>query len=257
MSAQSTGTMRAFGLSGKTALVTGGSGGIGLAIARALAASGAGVAIAARDKRRLKHAAEKIGAQAFACDLSATDCLEEFYARVSERMGGLDILVNNAGTTLRGPSETIEPGDWDLVLRTNLTSVFRLCQFFARERIAHKKTGKIINIASLLCESVRQHNAPYAAAKGGIRQLTKALAVDWAKYRINVNAIGPGYVKTALTKPLHENRRFDRWVKQRTPMGRWGRPEDVAGAAVFLAGPASDFITGQVIYVDGGFLSSL
>ena len=253
--------MNQFELTGKTALITGASRGIGFAIAEAFAGAGARIAMVARDARKLKRAADKLkisstGVACFPFDLGGTEKLEELYNAVTRQTGGVDILVNNAGVTARGPAETIALADWDRVLRVNLTSVFRLCQLFARERIAKKKPGKIVNIASLLSEVVRKDNAPYASSKGGIRQLTKALAVDWAKYRINVNAIGPGYTRTELTRPLQDNQDFDRWVKSRTPMGRWGNPEDIADTAVFLASAASDFITGQVIYVDGGMLSS-
>jgi gluconate 5-dehydrogenase len=177
------------------------------------------------------------------------------FEKITVDTNGIDILVNNAGGTRRGPAESISAEDWEFVINLNLTSVFKMSQAFGRERIASGRSGKIVNIASLMSELVRAGTASYAASKGGIRQLTKALAVDWARYGINVNAIGPGYIKTELTKKLWEDGKFDTWVIGKTPLGRWGYPEDLGQTAVFLASPASDFVTGQIIYVDGGFVS--
>ncbi len=255
--------LHSFRLNHQRVLVTGGSRGIGLAIAAACARAGADLALVARDARALRAAAARLRAggrtriDAFVFDLGDTRRIDVLYARILRRTGGVDVLVNNAGITARGPAETVTPAQWDAVLRVNLTAVFRLCQAFARDRIARQQPGKIVNIASLLSECVRRDNSPYAAAKGGIRQLTKSLAVDWARHRITVNAIGPGYIRTDLTRPLQDNAAFNRWVLERTPLGRWGVPEDIAGAAVFLASPAADFITGQILYVDGGILSAV
>lgn len=256
-----------FSLAGRRALVTGGSRGIGLGVALALADAGAAVALVGRDRDALAAARAQIAArggraEAYPGDLTDLDAIEELYRQV--RAGGpVDILVNNAGATRRAPAERISPADWDFVVGLNLTAVFRLCQAFGRDRIAQAQraapaapAAKIINIASLMSEQVRADNAPYAATKGAIRQLTKSLAVDWAKYRINVNAIGPGYIKTDLTRPLWEDEEFDAWVCRRAPLGAWGAPADVGAAAVFLAAPAADYVTGQVLYVDGGWLSS-
>jgi gluconate 5-dehydrogenase len=252
--------MDRFRLDGKCALVTGGSRGIGFGIAKALAEAGADIALVARSEDQLQQARERLGAtgrhiRLFPFDMGQVDGIDELYARITADTGGIDILINNAGGTRRGPAETMSSEDWNFVINLNLTSVFTLCRAFTRQRIASGKPGKIVNIASLMSESVREQNAPYAASKGGIRQLTKALAVDWAKYGINVNAIGPGYIRTELTKSLWSDGKFDQWVRERTPAGRWGSPEDLAYAALFLASPASDFITGHILYVDGGFLS--
>lgn len=177
--------------------------------------------------------------------------------------GPVDILVNNAGSTRRAPATELAAADWQFVLDLNLTAVFRLTQAFGRDRIAHvggaaaAGSAKVINIASLLSEQARPQNAPYAATKGAIRQLTKALAVEWAPYGINVNAIGPGYIKTDMTRPLWEDDSFDAWVRDRAPLGTWGAPADIGAAAVFLASAGANYITGQVLYVDGGWLSSL
>ena len=253
--------MEKFRLDNKISLVTGGSKGIGLGIAKALAEAGSNIVLAARDKANLDHARQNLTATqrriwTYAFDMSGVEKINEFYDRIVKDTGGIDILVNNAGGTRRGPAEKLTAEEWNFVINLNLSSVFALCQAFAKERIRSEKKGKIINIASLMSETVREDNAVYAASKGGIRQLTKGLAVDWAKYHINVNAIGPGFIQTDLTRPLWEDESFAAWVKWKTPWARWGNPEDIGSAAVFLAAPASDFVTGHILYVDGGLLST-
>jgi gluconate 5-dehydrogenase len=250
-----------FRLDNKIALVTGGSKGIGFGIAEALAQAGADVALVARNQADLANARESLlqtGRRiwSYSFDMSEVKKIDEMFAGVVQDTAGIDILVNNAGGTRRGPAETLTTEDWNFVINLNMTAAFTLCQVFARQRIKNKKKGKIINIASLMSETVREDNAPYAASKGGIRQMTKALAVDWAKYRINVNAIGPGFIQTDLTRPLWENKEFNKWLEWKTPWGRWGSPEDLGYAAVYLAAPASDYVTGHVLYVDGGMLST-
>ena len=242
-------------------LVTGGSKGIGFGIAKALAEAGSDIILVARDKTNLDRAREELaptGRNIRTCsfDMSNVEGIDEMFTGVVKDTGGIDILVNNAGATRRGPAETLTSEDWDFVLNLNVKAVFTLCSAFTRHRIKDDKMGKIINIASLMSETVREDNAPYAASKGAIRQLTKALAVDWAKYNINVNAIGPGFIQTDLTRPLWEDESFDKWLKWKTPQARWGKPEDLGNAAVFLASPASDFVTGHILYVDGGLLST-
>jgi gluconate 5-dehydrogenase len=251
-----------FRLDNKRALVTGGSRGLGLGIATGLAEHGADIVLVARGEKRLvkaKKALEETGRRiwTFSFDLHKLKEIPEFFSRVSKKVGGVDILINNAGVNLRGSAEKVSLEDWQEIIELNLTSVFVLSQAFARERISSGKPGKIINIGSLSCEVSRPSLAAYTASKGGVRQLTKALAVEWAKYKINVNAIGPGYFATEMTKPLTENPEFDKWVKKKTPLGRWGRPEDLVGTAVFLASASSDFVTGQILYVDGGWLANL
>ena len=169
----------------------------------------------------------------------------------------MDILVNVAGTIYRTDAVDFPIDQWQRILTLNLTVPFVLSQSFAQACIDGKHPGKIINIASLLSEAARPGIPAYTASKGGIKQLTMALAVEWAKYKINVNAIGPGYFETELTKPLVEDKEFTRWVEESTPLGRWGVPDELCGVAVFLASPASDFITGQTLYVDGGWLANL
>jgi len=243
-------------------MVTGGSRGIGFGIARALAEAGSHIVLVARTESQLRRAQEVLiesGRKVwiFPYDVNNVDGIRDLYAHIVAETNGVDILVNNAGGTKRVRAEAITANDWDFVIHMNLTSVFTFCQVFGRERIKSGRSGKIINIASLMSETVRENNAAYAASKGGIRQLTKALAVEWAKYGINVNAIGPGYIRTQLTKPLWEDDVFDAWVKKRTPLGRWGCPEDLGDAAVFLVSAAADYITGHTLYVDGGFLSTM
>lgn len=252
--------MLKFGLQGKCALITGGSRGIGFGIAEGFAEAGADIVLLARTQRSLDEAAGKLRTagtkvSTYQFDMETLAEIPHIYAQVVKDVGGIDILVNNAGVTRRAPAENITLEEWQRVIDVDLTAVFALSQAFAKERIASGRTGKIINIASLMSEQVRQNNAPYAASKGGIRQLTKALAVDWAKYKINVNAIGPGYIQTDLTQSLWQDPEFDAWVVKRTPLARWGLPKDLACAAVFLASEASDFITGQTLYVDGGWLA--
>ena len=252
-----------FDLSGKTALVTGGSRGIGLAVAKALAEHGADVAIVARTKEQLEAAKQQIQADTgkkvwtFPFDIKNIKAIEGLFENIVSETKGIDILVNCAGTTVRGPSENVDLNTWNQVIEVNLTSVFVLSQTFFRYRRQVGKAGRIINIGSLTCHGARPTTAAYASSKGGLLMLTKTLAVEWAKYNINVNAIGPGYIATDLTEPLWSDEDFTKWVLSKTPLGRWGRPDDLVGTAVLLASKAGDFITGQIIYVDGGWLALL
>jgi gluconate 5-dehydrogenase len=250
-----------FRLNNKISLITGGSKGIGFGIAKALAEAGSDIVLVARDKTNLERAHEELSRtgrdiRTRSFDMSNVEGIDEMFADVVKDIGDVDILVNNAGATRRGPAESIATEDWNFVLNLNVTAAYTLCRAFARQRIKSAKRGKIINLASVMSETVREDNVPYAASKGAIRQLTKALAVDWAKYKINVNAIGPGFIQTDLTRPLWEDESFDKWLKWKTPQARWGKPEDLGNAAVYLASPASDFVTGHILYVDGGLLST-
>jgi gluconate 5-dehydrogenase len=252
-----------FSLSGKTALVTGGSRGIGLAVAKGLAEHGADVAIIARTNEQLETAKQQIQTDtnkkvwAFTFDIKNIKGIEGLFESIVSETKGVDILVNCAGTTIRGPSEEVDLKTWNDVIEVNLTSVFVLSQTFCRHRRQVGKTGRIINIGSLTCHGARPTTAAYASSKGGLLMLTKTLAVEWAKYNINVNAIGPGYIATELTEPLWSDEEFTRWVLSKTPLGRWGQPDDLVGTAVLLASNAGEFITGQIIYVDGGWLALL
>jgi len=252
-----------FDLSGKTALVTGGSRGIGLSVAKGLAEHGADVAIVARTKEQLEAAKQQIQTDTdkkvwtFPFDIKNIKGIEGLFENIVSETKGVDILVNCAGTTVRGPSEEVDLKTWNQVIEINLTAVFVLSQAFCSHRRQVGKAGRIINIGSLTCHGARPTTAAYASSKGGLLMLTKTLAVEWAKYNINVNAIGPGYIATDLTEPLWSDEDFTKWVLSKTPLGRWGRPDDLVGMAVLLASKAGDFITGQIIYVDGGWLALL
>jgi len=254
---------RIFSLSGKTALVTGGSRGIGLAIAKGLAEHEADVAIVARTKEQLEAAGQQIQADTgkkvwtIPFDIENIERIESLFESIVAKTKGVDVLVNCAGTTVRGPAEDVDLKTWNQVIKVNLTSALAMSQAFCRHRKQAGKAGKIINIGSLTCHSARPTTAAYASSKAGLLMLTKTLAVEWAKYNINVNAIGPGYIATELTKPLWSDKDFNEWVLSKTPLARWGKPEDLIGTAVLLASSAGDFITGQIIYVDGGWLALL
>ncbi len=250
-----------FDLSGKTALITGSGQGIGLAIAEGLANAGARIILNGRRPEPLEDAARRLradGADVLTSVFDVTD-VEAVRAAVDgfEASGVvIDILVNNAGIQKRKPLEDFEPGDWRALMAANVDSVFYVGQAVARHMIKRGR-GKIINIASVQSEAARPTIAPYTASKGAIRNLTKGMCADWARHGIQVNAIGPGYFVTPLNKALYEDPEFDAWLRKRTPAGRWGRLEDLHGIAVFLASPASDFVNGQTIHVDGGLLSVL
>lgn len=251
-----------FDLSGRTALVTGSSRGLGFAIAEALAQAGARLVINGVDRDRLERSADALRAKDHDVVAAAFDVTDE--AAVCEAFAGLDaadtavdILVNNAGIQLRKPLVDLALAEWDSVLRTNLTSAFLVGREAARRMIARKQGGKIINIGSLTSEAARATVAPYTAAKGGIKMLTRAMAAEWAEHGIQANAIGPGYMATEMNTALIENPGFDAWVKGRTPARRWGRPDELGGTAVYLASAASDYVNGQIIYVDGGMLAVL
>ena len=250
-----------FSLASKTALVTGGNRGIGFAIAKGLAEHGADIAVVARTKDQLEDAKQQIQADTnkkvwtFPFDIENVKAIEALFENIVSKTKGIDILVNCAGMTVRGSSEDVDLKIWNQVIETNLTAVFVMSQAFCRHRKQAAKAGRIINIGSLTCHRARPTTAAYAGSKGGLLMLTKTLAVEWAKYNINVNAIGPGYIATDLTAPLQADEDFNKWAISKTPLGRWGGPEDLAGTAVLLASKAGDFITGQIIYVDGGWLA--
>jgi len=253
--------MDLFSLKKMRALITGSSRGLGLAFARGLARAGATVILNGRDEGRLARAvrslrAGRITARGYAFDVTRPDEVEEAVGRIEKEVGAINILVNNAGVTARAPIEEMAVETWREVIDVNLHGMFHLSRAVGK-RMIRRGRGKIINIASLLSEAPRPTVSPYAVSKAAVKMLTKSLAIEWAKHNIQVNAIGPGYFDTEMTRPLVKDREFDAWVKSRTPAGRWGKPSDLVGAAVFLASRASDFITGQVIYVDGGWLASL
>jgi gluconate 5-dehydrogenase len=250
-----------FDLSGRTALVTGSSRGIGAAIADGLARAGAAVILNGRDEPRLAQALESArrhlpGTTWSACAFDVTDeaAIEDAVARRESVSGPIDILVNNAGMQVRTPLTEISQENWRSVIETNLTSAFLVGRSVAR-RMLPRGRGKIINVCSVQSELARPGIAAYTAAKGGLRNLTRAMAAEWSGVGIQVNGLAPGYIRTEMTRSLAADPEFDTWVRNRTPARRWGNPEDLAGPAVWLASPASDFVTGQVIYVDGGMTS--
>lgn len=247
-------------LSGKIAVVTGASRGLGKAMALGLAEAGADLVLVSRGMPQLREVAREIhglGRRALpiSADISNLEDVNAMVGKAMSEFGRIDILVNNAGATVRMPSESFTEEAWDKVMDVNLKGAFFCAQAVGKVMI-NQRAGKIINIASLLSVIGVPTAVAYAASKGGISQLTKTLAVEWAKYNINVNAIGPGYFRTDLTKPLQEDKDRSARILSRIPMGRWGDPDDLKGVVVFLASEASDYITGQTIYVDGGWLAA-
>lgn len=241
-----------FSVRGRRALVTGGSAGLGRAMAEALVEGGANVAVAARSDR-VFDTAEEIGAVPLQVDLADRDQAKALVGRAVESLGGLDILVNDAGAQIRHPAEAFPLEDWDHVLAVNLDAVWILSQAAGRVMLAQKH-GKIINVASLMSVFGGITIPAYAASKGGVAQLTKALANEWARHGINVNAIIPGYMATELTEALVGNPDREPLILSRIPAGRWGQPGDLKGTVIFLASAASDYIHGTLIPVDGGYL---
>lgn len=247
-----------FRLDGKLALVTGSASGLGAAIAVALAEAGAAVACHG-NRRPADETSKRIrslgrNSQSFAADLSQPNGAAVLYESVTAAMGAPDILVNNAGTIYRDAAENYDLQAWMNVVQVNLNSVFRLSQLVGRAML-ERRQGKIINIASLLSFQGGIRVPAYAASKGGVAQLTKALANEWAARNVQVNAIAPGYFRTDNTTALQKDEARNRQIMERIPAGRWGEPEDIAGAAVFLACPASNYITGEVLVVDGGWMA--
>ena len=247
-----------FDLTGRVALVTGSSRGIGSALARALADAGATVVLNGVNEERLKDAAAAMAADfppgrvhSIAFDVTDDDAAARSIRWIEENVGPLEILVNNAGIQHRVPMLDLDVADWERVLSTDLTSAFLVGREAAR-RMTERGHGKIVNICSLQSEVVRPGIAPYAATKGALKMLTKGMCADWGPYGVQVNGLGPGYIETELTGPLVADEEFSAWVRRRTPAGRWGRTEDLVGGLLFLASPASDYVCGQLLYVDGG-----
>lgn len=250
-----------FDLTGRTALVTGSSQGLGFALARGLAQAGAAVALNGRDLPKLAAAAETLraeGARVTTAPFDVTDgaACTAAVAKLETDFAPIDILINNAGIQRRAPLAEMSEEQWRAVIDTNLTSAFLVARAVAPRMIA-RGSGKIINICSVMSEVSRPTIGNYAAAKGGLKMLTRAMAVEWAKHGLQSNGIAPGYFVTELNKPLLENVEFNKWICGRTPAGRWGQPHELAGAAVFLASRASDFVNGQILTIDGGLLAAL
>jgi gluconate 5-dehydrogenase len=250
-----------FDLSGRTALVTGSSRGLGRAMAEGFAAAGASIVLNGSDSSRLAAAAAEMRAAGRTVHEAPFDVTDEpgivaAFDRLDAEGIAVDVLVNNAGIQLRRPMVDLTTEDWRRVIEVNLTSAFVIGREAARRMIPRGR-GKVINIGSLTSELARATVAPYTVAKGGIKMLTRAMTAEWAEHGIQCNAIGPGYMLTDMNQALVDNPAFDAWVKGRTPSRRWGKPGELIGTAIFLASEASDYVNGQIIYVDGGMLAVL
>lgn len=252
-----------FGLSGRRALITGSSQGIGLALARGLAGAGAAVVLNGRDPQRLRGACDALRADHPGADVAMLPFDVTRHADVraaidgfEAEVGAIDILVSNAGMQHRAPLEDFPPERFEQLLQTNIASVFHAGQAVARHMIARGR-GKIINIASVQTALARPGIAPYTATKGAVGNLTKGMATDWARHGLQCNAIAPGYFDTPLNAALVADAEFSGWLERRTPAGRWGRVEELVGACIFLASDASGFVNGHTLYVDGGISVSL
>jgi gluconate 5-dehydrogenase len=250
-----------FDLTGRTALVTGSSRGLGRAMAEGLAEAGATVVLNGADPQRLAAAAAEMrgaGHTVYEAWFDVTDEAEivKAFAALDGQGLAIDILVNNAGIQIRRPMVELDTADWRRVIETNLTSAFVIGREAAKRMIPRGR-GKIINIGSLTSDAARATVAPYTVAKGGIKMLTRAMTAEWAQHGIQANAIGPGYMLTDMNQALVDDPKFNAWVVGRTPSRRWGSPGELIGTAVFLASAASDYVNGQIIYVDGGMLAVL
>ena len=254
-------SVKLFDLTGRRALVTGSAQGIGFSIAEGLGRAGASVVLNGRDEGKLAAAAGRLAVEGVEARLAAFDVTDAAAVtagvdRIEAEDGPIDILVNNAGIQRRAPLEDYPAETFAEIMRANVDSVFFVGQAVGRHMIRRGR-GKIINIASLQSEAARYSIAPYTATKGAVKNLTKGMCADWARHGLQINAIGPGYFETPLNRALAEDPKFNEWLKARTPAGRWGRVEELQGAAIFLASAASDFVNGQIVYVDGGVLATL
>lgn len=250
-----------FDLTGRVALVTGAYQGIGFVLAKGLGQAGAKVVLNGRNEKKLDRAVSVLREEGLSVcgslfDVTRTEQIKEKVASIEREVGPIDILVNNAGIQKRGPLETFEEESWREIIDTNLTALFLVTREVVKTMIA-RRSGKIINICSMLSEMGRPTIAPYTASKGGVKMLTKAMAVEWGKYNIQVNGLGPGYLRTEMNRALFEDPKFDAWLRSRTPAGRWGELEELIGPIVFLSSRASDFVSGHILYVDGGILAAL
>lgn len=251
-----------FDLSTHTALITGSSRGIGLALAQGLADAGAAVIINSRQQSAVDDAVALLASRGIRAhgapfDVADPAAVSAAFAAFDAQGLHVDIVVNNAGIQHRKPMLELELADWQRVMDTNLTAAFLVGQQAARRMIARGRGGKIINIGSLTSQAARATVAPYTVAKGGIKMLSKAMAAEWAQFGIQANSIGPGYILTDMNEALVNDPEFDAWVKASNPARRWGKPEELVGTAVYLASSASNYVNGQIIYVDGGWLSVL
>ena len=246
-----------FDLTGKVALVTGASKGLGSAIAVGLAQAGARLALCARSREGLagtRAAVEAAGGEArtFEMDVLSRASVRDAVAAAIAALGRIDVLVNNAGVNVRKPTLELAEEEWDRVVDTNLKGYFLVAQAVGAHMVA-RRSGKVINVSSIFGAVGMNNQLAYAASKGGVGQLTKVMAIEWAPHGVTVNAVGPTYFETPLVAALRNDPERFRFINERTPMGRWGQPEELVGTIVYLAAPASDFVTGQTVYVDGGW----
>jgi gluconate 5-dehydrogenase len=253
--------LQSFSLEGKLVLITGSSGGIGLALARGMAEAGAAIVLNGRDAAKLAKVAQQLREQGYVIhessfDATSAEAVQAAVQKIESDVGAIDVLVNNAGIQRRNALEDFKHEDWHDIINTNLNSVFYAAQAVARHMIVRGQ-GKIINICSVQSELGRPNIAPYAATKGAVKMFTKGMAIDWGKYGIQVNGLGPGYFKTEMNMALVQDQKFTEWLVGRTPSRRWGDVEDLVGAAVFLGSDASRFVNGHILYVDGGVTATL
>lgn len=251
-----------FDLTGRTALITGSARGIGFAMAQGLAEAGAQVIVNGRSQEGVEQAVSALRARGLqavgaAFDVADADAVASAFRRFDDQGLAIDILINNAGIQHRQPMLELELKDWQRVLDTNLTAAFLVGKEAAKRMIERGRGGKIINIGSLTSEAARATVAPYTVAKGGIKMLSRAMAAEWGKHDIQANSIGPGYILTEMNEALVNNAQFDAWVKSSNPAQRWGKPQELVGTAIYLASAASNYVNGQIIYVDGGWLAVL
>ncbi|MFW6006777.1 MAG: SDR family oxidoreductase [Bacillota bacterium] len=250
-----------FKVKGKNVLITGSSRGLGFNFAKGFVQAGANVIINGRNEKRVMKAVKELNqfqgkAHGYPFNVAKKEQVDKNIKLIEKEIGPVDVLINNAGIQKRAPLENLSLENWKKVIEVNLNAVFIVSQVVARNMITRNK-GKIINITSLNAEGARPTIGNYCAAKGGLKMLTKSMAAEWGEYNIQVNAIGPGYFKTDMTRKLVENPEFDKWVKQEVPLKRWGNPEELIGAAIFLASDASSYVNGHTLYVDGGWQASL
>jgi gluconate 5-dehydrogenase len=251
--------MDLFDLSGKRVLITGSGRGIGFTLAKGLAQAGCAIVLNDIDEKRLEESVALLQSEGYPAHAALFDVrnekeIEEAVRRIQQDIGSIDVLVNNAGIQIRAPLEAFSLDDWRRLMDINLTGAFLVAKAVVQPMI-QRRAGKIINICSIQSELARPTIAPYTAAKGGLKNLTKGMATDWGKYNIQVNGIAPGYFKTEMTKSLYEDAKFDAWLCARVPANRWGDPSELVGAAIFLSSRASDYVNGHLIYVDGGLMA--